>query len=376
MLWVNALRMVVVPLVVSAIFVAINALPEARLVGRIGGRAIALFVTALLGAAVYAVAVGSVVFALLDIEPAASAALRAGIADASRETVRSAETIVTVRQWLGDLVPGNPIRAAVDGAMLPLVVFAIVFALAFTRVAVEPRATVIAAARAVLDACLVVVRWVLVATPVAVFLLAIALAAKLGLAAAGAVGFYVVVASALCAGAIALLYVVAWVVGRVQPALFARACGPAQVVAFSTRSSLVALPALLEGAEKWLQLPVAIRSFLLPLAATTFRVGSAVGIPAGVLFMARLYGLEVGIPQLAAIALVSVVVTFSVPGIPGGSIIVMVPVLMAAGLPVEGIGLLLGVDTIPDMFRTTANTTGQMTAATILSRLEGGGART
>jgi Na+/H+-dicarboxylate symporter len=127
---------------------------------------------------------------------------------------------------------------------------------------------------------------------------------------------------------------------------------------------------MIEGGEKHLAFPLEIRNFFLPLSASTFRVGSAIGIPAGVLFIARLYGIELSPPELLTIALTSILITFSVPGVPGGSILIMVPVLLSVGLPAEGIGILLGVDTVPDMFRTTTNVTGTMAAATILASRE------
>jgi Na+/H+-dicarboxylate symporter len=125
---------------------------------------------------------------------------------------------------------------------------------------------------------------------------------------------------------------------------------------------------MIEGAEHTLRMPKSITSFFLPLAASMYRVGGVVGQIGGVLFLARLYGFDLAPAQLVAIAVTAVLTSFSVPGVPGGSILVMVPVLLAAGLPVEGVGILLGVDTIPDMFRTTTNVTGHMTAAAILAR--------
>ena len=115
-------------------------------------------------------------------------------------------------------------------------------------------------------------------------------------------------------------------------------------------------------------MPVAISSFVFPLTVTMLRVGGAIVEVVGALFIARLYGIELGAAQLAAISATTIVTTFSIPGIPGGSIIVMVPVLVSAGLPAEGVGLLLGVDTIPDMFRTFANVTGDITAGVILAK--------
>ena len=138
---------------------------------------------------------------------------------------------------------------------------------------------------------------------------------------------------------------------------------PAQAVAVSSRSSLAALPAMIDSARERLRLPDEVVGFLLPLAASVYRVGTAIGQTVGVVFLAQLYGVSLGPAQMASVVLTVVVTSFSVPGIPGGTIIIMAPVLMDAGLPLEGIGILLGADTIPDMFRTTANVTGHMAVA-------------
>jgi Na+/H+-dicarboxylate symporter len=219
------------------------------------------------------------------------------------------------------------------------------------------------------DAMLVLVRWILALAPIGVFALALPLAATMGLAAAGALGFYVVLVSLLAILFSALvLYPAAVVLGRVPLRRFARAAAPAQAVALSSRSSLASLPPMMEGASKVLGLPPEISSFLVPLAASIFRAGAAVGVTTGILFLARLYGVELSGAQLATVVLTVVLTSFSVPGIPGGSILVMLPALAAAGIPEAGVGLLLGVDTIPDMFRTATNVTGHMTAAAIVGR--------
>jgi proton glutamate symport protein len=369
-LWINAIRMTVIPLVVSAILVGVTSLPDAKTIGRIGGRALLLFLVALFAAAAFTVLIAPPAFSALDIDPAAASALRASVATSSDAAVESAQKMQGFRQWLIDLVPTNPIKAAADGAMLPLIVFSLAFGLGLNRITPENRDVLLRGINAVLEASLRLVRWVLQLAPIGVFALTVALANRLGLAAAGAVLYYIVIVSAMLIAFMGLLYLVAWLVGGKNPRLFARACAPAQAVAFSSRSSLVALPAMLETSQTVLALPLSIRSFFLPLAVATFRSGSAIGIPVGVIFLARLYGVDLSAQQLVTIALTSVVTTFSVPGIPGGSIIVMVPVLLSAGLPVDGIGLLLGVDTIPDMFRTTTNVTGDMSVACVLARRE------
>ncbi len=219
------------------------------------------------------------------------------------------------------------------------------------------------------DAALTVVRWVLQLAPLGVFALALPLATRMGASAAGALAAFVVTVIGITVSfAVVVLYPLAAVVGRVPLGEFARAIFAAQAVAFSSRSSLAALPAMIESARSRLGLPPEISGFFLPLAASTYRVAGALAQPTAVLFIARLYGVELTATQLMTVVLTVVPTTFSVPGIPAGSIIVMVPILIGAGLPAEGIGVLLGIDAITDMFRTATNVTGDMVGAVVLGR--------
>jgi Na+/H+-dicarboxylate symporter len=370
-LWVNAVRMTVIPLVVGAIIVGVTSAPDTKTIGRIGGRALLLFLLLLLLGAVFAAITAPPLLALIQLEPEAVAALRAAGTSAAAGAGESVKRIPTFAQWLVELVPTNPVRAAADGAMLQLIVFSVVFGMAITRLASDARGALVTFFRAIADAALTLVRWVLAAAPIGVFALAVPLAARLGVSAAGALLGYIAVTAIVCSAfALLILYPAARLFGRVPIPDFARGAFPAQAVAFSARSSLAALPAMMESSRDRLRLPAQITSFFLPLAASTFRVGGAVGITVGVLFIAKLYGVELSLLQIGSVILTVILTTFSVPGIPGGSIIVMVPTLLAAGLPVEGMGILLGADTIPDMFRTTTNVTGDLSAAVILSRGE------
>jgi len=373
-LWINAIRMTVVPLVVGSIIVGVASAPDARTIGRIGTRALLLFIVTLAAAAAFAALVSPPLMARIPLDPAAVSALRASAAGAAGGATESAQSIPTFAKWLTDLVPVNPVKAAADGAMLPLIIFSVAFGMAMTRLTGDGRVALQRFFAGVAEASLTLVRWVLAAAPIGVFALAVPLAARLGLSAAGAlVGYVVVVCVVTTAFCLFVVYPIAALAGRVPLGEFARAVLPSQAVAFSARSSLAALPAMMEASRSRLRLPEQISSFFLPLAASTFRPGGAIGITVGIAFVARLYGIDLSPAQLATIILTVVLSTFSVPGIPGGSIIVMVPVLLAAGLPVEGMGILLGVDTIPDMFRTATNVTGDMAVATTLSRGEAPG---
>lgn len=370
-LWINAIRMTVVPLVVGSIIVGVTSAPDARTIGRIGSRALLFFIITLTVAAIFAALVAPPMLAQIPLDPAAIASLRESAATATSAASESLKRIPTFAQWLTDLVPVNPVKAAADGAMLPLIIFSVAFGLAIGQLTGEGRAAMVRFFRGLADAALTLVRWVLAAAPIGVFALAVPLAARLGLSAAGAlVGYVVVVCVVTTAFCLLVLYPLAALAGRVSLGDFARGSFPAQAVAFSARSSLAALPAMMEGSRAKLRLPEQVTAFFLPLAASTFRVGGALGLIVGVAFVARLYGVDLSPVQMATVVVTVVLTTFSVPGIPAGSIIVMVPVLLAAGLPVEGMGILLGVDTIPDMFRTTTNVTGDMTAAVTLARGE------
>ncbi len=360
--WINAIRMTVIPLVVSSIIAGILAVPDLKTLGRIGWKMIALFFAIVLSAAIFAVLAAPLVLGMFTIDPAASEAIRA-----SAGATAGTDKIPGVMQWITELVPVNPIQSAASGAMLPLIVFSVAFGIAAATIAPELRRSVATGTRAVSETMLALVRWILALAPIGVFALSVGLAARLGLSAAGAVIYYVLGVSALCAVWIGVLYLAASFFSRYSLREFGSAAAPPQAVAFSSRSSLAALPAMVEQSEQKLKSPVAVTSFVLPLAASVFRAGSAIALPTGVLFIAKLYGVEIGPAALATIALTSALLTFSIPGIPGGSILIMAPVLAAVGLPVQGIGILLGVDTIPDMFRTTTNVTGHMAAAAILS---------
>lgn len=367
-LFINAIRMTVIPLVVGSLVAGIAGTPNPAALGRVGVRGLAFFLVTLVAAAVLAAVIAPPVLGRMVIDPEAQAALQASATQAAATTAESVRRMPGFAQWLIDLVPPNPVRAAADGAMLPLIVFTLALGLAVAGLTGETRAVVVRVFEAIRDAAMTLVQWILWTAPIGVFALALALVVRLGVSAIGALAGYIVLAAGLMVVyAVLVLYPLAAWFGGVPIGEFARAALPAQAVAVSSRSSLAALPAMIEAARTRLRLPDEISGFFLPLAASVYRVGAAIGQTVGVVFIAQLYGVPLGPTQLASIVLIVVATSFSVPGIPGGTIIMMAPVLMDAGLPIEGIGILLGADTIPDMFRTTINVTGHLAVATAIS---------
>lgn len=369
LLFVNAIRMTVIPLVASGLIVGVASMRDARSVGRLGGRALAVFVAFIAAATMFSAACAYPLLQRLEIDPAVSASLQAASASAGKSAAEAARQLPGWSQWVVDLVPVNALKAAVDGSILPLIVFALAFGLALTAIDPGRRQIVTGFFQGIADAMLTLVGWILKLTPFGVFALAVPLGARMGAAAAGALAYYIVLLS-LVSGAfiVVVLYPAAIVIGKMPIKRFARAAGAAQAVAFSSRSSLAALPATIEGARAVLGWPDEMVSFFVPLAASMFRVGGAIAQMVAVLFVARIYGVALAPAQLATIVLTVMVTSFTIPGIPAGAIITMTPVLASAGVPVEGIGVLMGVDTIPDMFRTLANVTGWFAAGMVLRR--------
>jgi len=364
-IFINAIRMTVIPLVFASLIVGIATSTSGQSVARVGGRGLVIFLVLLTLSGAVGALVAPPVFARVSLDPAALESLRAASASG---VASGASALQTPAQWFVALLPANVMRAATDGAMLPLIVFALVLGLALVSIGDDVRAPLVTWFRAIMACMLVVVRWLLVVAPIGVFALALPLVARLGASAIGALAAYVVLVSAVALVLTLALYPIAVWAGGVRLRTFARAAAPAQSIAFSSRSSIAALPALIEEGRATLHLSEEATGFFIPLASAMFRIGASMGLTIGAAFIARLYGVTLGGGQIMTIVVTAIATSFSIPGIPGGSIIAMVPVLVAVGLPIEGLGILLGVDTIPDIFRTTANVTGQLAAAVIVDR--------
>jgi proton glutamate symport protein len=365
-LWINAILMTIVPLVVSKLIVSVAGSNDPRTLGTAGWRAGALFVVLLTATAALTALAIPAVFARLPIDPAASAMLRAGISGSAAATAPP-----TAAQWVLALVPTNPIRSAADGAMVPLLVFSVAFALGATRIPDALRQPLVLFFRAVDAAISVLLGWIVALSPYGVFALGLGLAMRVGVGIVGALGYYVVVSSVTVIVFTLALYVVVALGAGISPRRFARAAAPAQVVALSTHSSLASLPAMIEGAEVRLGLSQTATGFVLPLALAVFKYSSPIWFVVVTYFVGRLYDVAIDPSRVVPIVLMSVVTSFAVGGVPSGAAVMVAPVLLAAGLPPEAMGLLLAVDPLPNAFRTVANVTGMLAVTALAGGKDG-----
>jgi Na+/H+-dicarboxylate symporter len=366
MLWLNALRMTVVPLVVAMLITGIASAAESAASGRLAARVLLLFVIFLTGAALLAAVLTPAALALWPVPADAAATVRAGLGHAAA----AVPTLPPFGDWLTQVVPANPFAALSEGAMLPLVVFALLFGFAASRIEVSLRVILLGFFQAVVETMLVLIRWVLWAAPAGVFALALGVGYRSGVGAAGALGFYLVLMCSLGVLITIALYPIAAIMGGASFSRFARAAAPAQVVAVSTQSSLASLPAMIAGAQSDLAVPARIASITLPLAVSLFRISSPPFNLSIVLFVAHVYGVHIGALQLAAGIAVAVVTSLGVVGLPSQITFftTTVPISLAMGVPTEMLSLLLALEVIPDIFRTVGNVTADLALTAIVAR--------
>ena len=365
-LWVNAIRMTVIPLVFSLLITSVASVADIKSIGRLGRRTLLVFVLLILGTAAVMMPFARALFALLPLRGAQQ--LPAGAVEAANEIAAAGGQAQTFSSWLTSLLPQNPIAAAASGAMMPFVLFTILLAIAIARSPEASRETLTKFFRAFSDAMLVLVRWVILVAPIGVFALVLPLAVHAGATLAGAIGFYIVSYSVACIVATLLLYPVVATFAQVPMRRFGRAALEPQLIAVSSSSSIATLPALVESAEKTLALPEEVTGFVLPLAVSTFKIAGPVSWTIGALFVGWFYGTPLHLGGLATIAFAAVFLAFGTPGIPRGAFIMLTPLFLTLGLPAEGIGILIAVDAIPDLFATLLNTTGDLAAAALVAR--------
>jgi len=370
-LFLNLLSMVVIPLVATALFAGIAGLGDLRRVGRLGVRTLGFLWGTTLAGIVIGFVVAGLLLPLAPITPDQQAALRQTVATDSGAVGHAAEQITTGARFIVELIPSNPVRAAVDGNLLPLIVFITIFAVAAAALPDEKRHTLTDLADVATQALIRIVRWVLLLAPLGIFAIVAGAVAKFGLDLIKTMAVFILTVIVGLAVFIAVVYLPAVaVVGRLGARRYLRAIRASLLMAFSTTSSLTALPIMLEAAESDLRLSRTVASFVLPLGASVGRAGSALFQAVAVLFVARLYGIPLGLGGTFQAGAAVFLASLTVASVPSASIVSLVPAFAATGLPLSGLQLLLGFDRVPDMFRTMTNVFGTLTAATVVDAVE------
>lgn len=348
-LWLDALTMTVVPLVFGLLANGVMSAAASGKASSAAGRSLFWFAACLTGACLTAALAAQSILAWWPVH---------GI-----EAVAGSVTMPTpaAAEWYRGIIPANPIKAAAETAIVPLVVFALFFGFAAARIEPVLSASLRTLLDAIVQTMLIIVGWVLKVAPIGIFALAFGAGGRMGSGALGMLGQYIALISAICLLTTLLAYVVAVMAGRMSIMDFAKATAPAQAVAFGTQSSLSCLPVMVSAATR-LGVSAASAGLILPLAVSLFRAASAGANVAVAIYLAHLHGVPLPWPLLLVGALIAVPVSLAAVGLPAqvSFFATIGPVCLAMGVPVELLPLLLAVETVPDIFRTVGNVTADL----------------
>ena len=359
-LFINAIRMVVIPLVVTTIFVGVARIGNPRTVGKLGGSALGFF----WGTTIPAIVIGMTFMKVaLGIWPASVQVPAAGEAPPE---------IPGLLDFVLRLIPPNPFAAASEGALLPLIVFSLLVAAAAGALSEDRRKRLITLADDISVVFVKLIDWILWTAPVGVFGLTAPVMARMGLGLLAGLAVFIatVVVGLFVLMALTYLPLVRFV-GRKGVGEFIRGVVGSYTIGFSTTSSVACLPVIFEDAEN-LGVSPPVASLVLSLGAAINRAGSALFQAAAVVFLAAISGVSISGSALIAAGIVGFLVSMSVPPVPSASIVTLAPILEAVGVPLTGLGILLGIDRIPDMFRSATNLTGHVACAVVVEGMMGG----
>jgi DAACS family dicarboxylate/amino acid:cation (Na+ or H+) symporter len=371
-IFLRMLFMVVMPLVFASISLGVAGLGDIRKVGRVGGKAVGYFLVTTALAATLGLIVVNLMRPWERVTPDTREALMARFAGDASSRVEAAATSEFGMQTLINIVPRNPIQAAANTDMLGVIFFGLVFGAALTLIAADRAKPMVDWLEALNEVVIRIIHFAMLLAPFGVAGLIFSVSSRFGFDLLFAIAAYVatVLLALLAHVLITLSSVIRFLIG-LSPLTFLSRIKAALVTAFSTSSSSATLPTALEVAEEQLGVPRRIAGFVLPIGSTMCMNGTAIFEGITVIFVAEIFGIALSIPQMGIVMVMSVITAVGAAGVPGGSIPLLVGIMTMFGVPGEGIAIVLGVDRILDMSRTTVNVCGDISAATWVARSEG-----
>ena len=367
-IWLRLLLMVVIPLVFSTLILGISGLGDLKKLGKMGGRTLVLF----LGTTLLAATLGLLVVNALEPGTTLTPELRSMLIDTfsgkTASAVEAAGSDLGVSTFV-NLVPSNPLAAAVNGDLIAFIVFTLVFGVALTRVPEKHAGSLLEVLEAIARTTMVMIGFAMWLAPIGVAGFAFSVTARLGLDILAPLGLYFgAVILGLAVYQFGVLGLLVKTLGRMSPLEFFLKIRLPMLTAFSTASSAATLPTTIRTAEEELGVRREVSGFVLPLGATLHMNGTAFFMSITIVFLAQAFGVELGLGTQAMIAGLTVLTAVGAAGIPSGSIPLIVAVLVSFGIPGEAIGLIFGVEPILGMARTSTNVTGDLMVAVAIGR--------
>ena len=373
--FIRLLTMIVIPLVIASLLVGAASLGDIRKLGRIGGKTLAYYMITTALAVIMGLLVSNIVQPGSRVDPATRDRLAAEFEHQAEGSVSLAAQTPSVKDLLLNMIPRNPVKAAADFDLLPLILFSVIFGAAVSMLPEVQKSAVLNFFDGINNASMVIIGWIMKVAPYAVFAIIAAVVAQFGLDLLRSLLIYtltVVLGLALHTfGTISLM--VRFVAG-LNPLTFFKRIIPVELFAFSTSSSSATLPVTIDTAQNKLGISREVSSFVLPLGATVNMDGTALYQAVAVMFIAQIYGLHLDLMGQATIVLTATLASIGAAGVPSAGLITLIVVLQSVGMGdkvAAGIALILGVDRILDMLRTCVNVTGDLSCAAFVARSEG-----
>jgi len=358
LIFIKLLKMLIVPLILASMVVGVAKVGDIRKLGGLGGRTFIYYV---------ATTFASVIVGLIAV----NLVRPGGGQPLAGEVPEAAYTSLGVGDIIMNIIPDNPIRAMANLDILPVIVFALLLGAVLTTLGDRGR-PLTAFFESLNDAMMRLADWIIRLTPIGVFALLAKVVAETGPGIFANLGKYMItVLVGLAFHAFITLPLILFLIGRVKPNLFFKNVSPAVTTAFSTASSSATLPLTMDCVTKGGGISAKVSSFVLPLGATINMDGTALYESVAAVFIAQVYGIELGFSQQVLVFFTATLAAIGAAGIPSAGLVTMAIVLKAVGLPLEGIGMILAVDRILDMCRTSVNVWGDAVGCAVVSRLQG-----
>ena len=371
-IWLRSLIMIVVPLVFASLTLGVASLGDVRKLGRVGFKTIGYFLLVTTLASVVGLTLVNLIRPGAGLPVETREQLLAQFGEQARQSVEQTQGLEFGVELLVNIVPRNPLGAAARGEMLGLIFFSLIFGAALSVLPAERSQPLLKVVQAIGDAVVVIIHWVMKLAPIGVFALIFSVTALFGGELLTKLAWYVLtVLLGLGIHFVVVYSLLVRFLGGLNPLVFFRRIETIMVTAFSTSSSSATLPTTMDVSERALGVPREIGGFVLPLGATLNMNGTALFEGVTVLFIAQVFGIELSLGMQVVVIAMSVITAVGAAGVPSGAIPLLILVLQAVGVPGEGIAIILGVDRILDMCRTTINVSGDVTAAVFVARSEG-----
>lgn len=358
-LFMALLKMVIVPLILSSIILGVAAAGSLSSLKSMGMRLIPYFIATTAISITIGITITSAIMPGMAIDQAATVT-----DDAIRETLSG----LTIPERVMNMIPVNPVEAQLTKNMPQLVVLGIIVGVAMIIIRTESAKTFRQLCEFTQDACMMIVGWAMRLAPYAVASLMFTAVSTMGASTLSGMGLYI----ACVLGGLGIMFgvylVIITLIARRSPTQFLHDIRAAQIVAFSTSSSAATMPVSLSVAEENLGISEDVRGFVIPLGATINMDGTALYQATAALFLCQVFGIDLSLGETILLLLTTIGASIGTPAMPGVGLIVLATILSSLGVPAAGIGLILGVDRLLDMCRTTINVTGDLTATAVMQR--------